>query len=747
MAANLNLNILSEFATTDTSLNLILGKNNLMKAVKDEENLLIYVEDLFPDRNNKLTVTELWNNLAIYVLNKMEKFCYISSEFATIKQNESHNLDLFIQKFDQGFNSVYIVDENENFLVTVLRSKFCEDFPKKNFRRWNNLYIDYSDDEETLKWEIAKWCFGTSRKELPILHNGKVVASGRIEESTLLKNKTSLFPPIYWEIISDEIIKEFFENKQKILISSKYGNLSGFCERFDKVLDITIYDDSLIEKYLSGEFDMLIYNADVWSNASIPKYSAQHLYICLLFEQVKQYLENNNISYYYVGVNEDEIVNIAHKIDRKNEALKTPKTIFGGTYNDYTIYADYQGENKCNFINGARNTAFTPGYFERNIHFFGPCITVGTYTQDEQTIESLFQKIINQHNISGKVINHGQSGGFALKGRDINILYCIMDMNFHKGDIVIFIGVNERELILKGTEDRHFYFDEIFNKFELRNVKSFVDMRSLHLNAEGNRIVAEFLWEKLRDRLSEKVENSRQIVPSLFSVTPPPQLRLNMAPELRNYLTVLEEERVDYQNIGAMVMNCNPFTRGHRYLIEQAQKLVDFLYVFVVEEDSSDFSFKDRFDIVKANCSDLQNIKVLPSGKYMISSITFAEYFQKDDLQGQQTMIPAMDVRLFGQAIAPTLNIKKRFVGEEPLDTVTRQYNEVMKDMLPGYGVELVEIPRVTLDDGEPINATKVRKLILESDLKSCEKYLTMQTYLYIRKNFKRIRRELDKKR
>ena len=93
------------------------------------------------------------------------------------------------------------------------------------------------------------------------------------------------------------------------------------------------------------------------------------------------------------------------------------------------------------------------------------------------------------------------------------------------------------------------------------------------------------------------------------------------------------------------------------------------------------------------------------------------------------------------------MNIKKRFVGEEPLDTVTRQYNETMKDMLPGYGVELVEIPRITLDDGEPINATKVRKLILDGDLKSCEKYLTMQTYLYIRKNFKRIRRELEKKR
>ena len=221
---------------------------------------------------------------------------------------------------------------------------------------------------------------------------------------------------------------------------------------------------------------------------------------------------------------------------------------------------------------------------------------------------------------------------------------------------------------------------------------------------------------------------------------------MNMNPDLVKYLNALESYRVDYKNIGAIVMNCNPFTRGHRYLIEQAQKMVDFLYVFVVEEDSSDFTFKDRFAIVEANCKDLQNIKVLPSGKYMISRITFAEYFSKDELQGQQTMVPAMDVRLFGQAIAPILKINKRFVGEEPLDTVTKQYNEAMKDMLPGYDIELIELPRLTLEDGEPINATKVRKFIMEGKIKLCQKYLTMQTYEYINKNLKRIIKSFKRK-
>ena len=80
---------------------------------------------------------------------------------------------------------------------------------------------------------------------------------------------------------------------------------------------------------------------------------------------------------------------------------------------------------------------------------------------------------------------------------------------------------------------------------------------------------------------------------------------------------------------GAIVMNCNPFTRGHRYLIESAAKQVDTLYVFVVEEDKSFFPFTERLMLVRNGIKDLSNVIVLPSGKFMISSLTFPEYFVK----------------------------------------------------------------------------------------------------------------------
>lgn len=76
-------------------------------------------------------------------------------------------------------------------------------------------------------------------------------------------------------------------------------------------------------------------------------------------------------------------------------------------------------------------------------------------------------------------------------------------------------------------------------------------------------------------------------------------------------------------------MNCNPFTLGHRYLIEEACSQVDILYVFVVEEDKSYFKFEDRIEMVRQGTKDLKQVQVLPSGKYIISKETFAQYFKK----------------------------------------------------------------------------------------------------------------------
>ena len=171
-------------------------------------------------------------------------------------------------------------------------------------------------------------------------------------------------------------------------------------------------------------------------------------------------------------------------------------------------------------------------------------------------------------------------------------------------------------------------------------------------------------------------------------------------------------------------------------MVESACKQTDYLYVFVVEEDCSEFDFRIRLQLVKEGCRDLENVKVLPGGKYMISLVTFADYFQKEALQGKAVIAPVADIKIFAQAIAPVLGIRKRFAGTEPLDTLTEKYNLAMKVLLPEFGVEFIEIPRMMTEDGEIISASAVRGLLSQGKINECRKFLPLTTWEYIQKKY-----------
>ena len=162
--------------------------------------------------------------------------------------------------------------------------------------------------------------------------------------------------------------------------------------------------------------------------------------------------------------------------------------------------------------------------------------------------------------------------------------------------------------------------------------------------------------------------------------------------------------------VGAAVMNCNPFTLGHRYLIETAAKQCDRLYVFVLSEDKSQFSAADRLALVKAGTADIANVTVLPTGPYLISSATFPTYFLKDR-EAAQTVQCLLDIEIFHKYFVPKFHITHRFVGTEPLSPMTNMYNEALLAHLPSKGVQVHQIPRLETDS-RPISASYVRSLL-----------------------------------
>lgn len=184
------------------------------------------------------------------------------------------------------------------------------------------------------------------------------------------------------------------------------------------------------------------------------------------------------------------------------------------------------------------------------------------------------------------------------------------------------------------------------------------------------------------------------------------------------------------KTIGAAVMNCNPFTKGHRYLIEAAAAECDHLYIFVLSEDKSEFSAADRMELVKRGTADLPNVTVLPTGPYLISSATFPTYFLKEREKSEQIHC-LLDIEIFCKYYVPKFGITRRYVGTEPLSPMTNQYNEALRQYLPERGIELREIPR--LEIGVPVSASAVRKALKDGDWETLHTLVPQTTYTYLR--------------
>ena len=194
-----------------------------------------------------------------------------------------------------------------------------------------------------------------------------------------------------------------------------------------------------------------------------------------------------------------------------------------------------------------------------------------------------------------------------------------------------------------------------------------------------------------------------------------------------SYLRGLAATRRD-GTAGAVIMNANPFTLGHRHLVEVAAAAVDTLHLFVVSEDASLVPFSVRKKLVCEGVADLDNVVVHESGPYIISSATFPSYFLKDDAAVNEGHAK-LDIAVFCR-IAAELGITHRFVGEEPTSQVTGVYNRVMLEELPRAGVEVTVVPRLEVD-GAVVSASTVRRALQEGDLDTVRALTPESTYRY----------------
>lgn len=303
--------------------------------------------------------------------------------------------------------------------------------------------------------------------------------------------------------------------------------------------------------------------------------------------------------------------------------------------------------------------------------------------------------------------------GGGLKG---NVIKCVAVDDAHKGEAIANTLISH--LIAHANEEGHSNV-MLFTKPKNRQL---FESLSLRLLAEAPEAV---LMETGIGGINNMVEQLKKIkeegeVCKENNKECKEEEKTNLNPSTPQPLTTTTPLR------GVVVMNCNPFTLGHRYLIEQAAKQVERLFVMVVREDCSLFAYAERKAMVEQGVAHLENVTVIDGSEYAISQATFPTYFLKrlDDAADTQMLL---DLDLFRRHIAPALGATVRFVGTEPTDQLTHRYNQLMHEVL----ADVREIARLE-KEGNAVSASRVRKAMEQDDMSTIRQLVPPTTLPYI---------------
>ena len=311
--------------------------------------------------------------------------------------------------------------------------------------------------------------------------------------------------------------------------------------------------------------------------------------------------------------------------------------------------------------------------------------------------------------------------GGGLKG---NVIKCVAVDDAHKGEAIANTLISH--LIAHANEEGHsnvMLFTkpknrQLFESLSFRLLAEAPEAVLMETGIGGINNTVEAL-KKIREESEKYKEYNKECKKeekTNLNITTPQHLN----PSTTQPLTTTTPLR------GVVVMNCNPFTLGHRYLIEQAAKQVERLFVMVVREDCSLFSYAERKAMVEQGVAHLENVTVIDGSEYAISQATFPTYFLKrlDDAADTQMLL---DLDLFRRHIAPALGTTVRFIGTEPTDRLTRRYNQLMHEVL----ADVRETARLE-KEGNAVSASRVRKAMEQGDMSTIRQLVPPTTLPYI---------------
>lgn len=359
----------------------------------------------------------------------------------------------------------------------------------------------------------------------------------------------------------------------------------------------------------------------------------------------------------------------------------------------YTRLLDVQSR-YLNIVDGKRVTVGQPSDAERVIWFFGACFVIGAFVEDKHTIESFLQERLNQEGYSCKVVNCG------CWETPYQEMIRIIATSMKPGDVVV-LNVNNQPFADAESVD----MTEILDR---HNVPTgwIMDLPG-HCNHKVNQIYANELFERMvRDGALTSKTNQEERKTMLDCDLAVNSLYLDL--HFDGY------RPVEGEKVGGIAFHGNPFTLGHRCLIEYASKHVDRLFAILTEDEAGLLTFAERYAMALEGTKDLPNVTIVPGGPFSGSRHDFPVYFVKTDPESMCRR-SVLHLEIFAKVIAKRLGISCRFIGDERHNEQMSAFNELIKEIMPRYGIDVIEIPRAQAE-GRSISASLSRRAAFDGD-------------------------------
>uniref|UniRef100_N2AXH0 Citrate lyase ligase C-terminal domain-containing protein n=1 Tax=Eubacterium plexicaudatum ASF492 TaxID=1235802 RepID=N2AXH0_9FIRM len=389
---------------------------------------------------------------------------------------------------------------------------------------------------------------------------------------------------------------------------------------------------------------------------------------------------------------------------------KAQKEIFGesAVYDKSSVYGKY-----FNARNGRRITCFQPEENVGTIYLFGKCMILGTLVEDQYTIASILQKNLIEKEYLYRVENYGDlASPYKLDEKLEEI------GQFCKNDIVIYFPT---DLSRQFVNIPQISWNQIFERHRIPS--TWVTDSFIHENHKANQVVAGDILEIVEPYLSKgTISNHQKVQFNVYDI-----MKKYIEYKYWNKYFADCNKKFIGQSRGALTMDCDPFDKRHRYLIEQAGQQVDFLILFITENDgyrSCLFPFEQRFKMVVEGTMDLKNIMIVPSGLFDLLGTNFPRNLIKTEQRVYD--YSRYYINRFVDYIARPLHITRCFVEKEPEQEIVKMFNEVMKEILPQKEISCIEIPLIP--DNNDSNTSQIQKNLRKEEYENAFKMMVETT-------------------